>query len=451
MRDRLRYPASVLTGLLAAFVLVRVGIGLGGRTFVAYDSFSYRVDPLLDRGSVLSLTGHAPRLWGVPLFYALFPDDGSRVLAQWAIGTVAWAVLAWVVWTCLAHPAARVLGAGGVLLLGVLGPVTNWDFAILSESLSISLGVLVLALVLRWLTTGSRWALGGLTAVAVLWLFTRPEIRLMVALLLVVIAGYAVRRRTVAAAAAGAVLLVALVWATLITPTVDRTFAGWSATELTLSEETLAFRLRLQVLPDPQIERVYAQELHMPDCPAADAVAAGTAWAIVEFADAYRSCPELAAWGRENATSSGYRFAFAAPGPYAAFTARTLPRAFEGTRYAQVPHVGLLDKVVFAPHEYEGFLLLGGFAVAIAAVGWAGAWRRRRLLVGTAAVLAGGSVASVIGGLMYSVGEYPRFGIQEAVGVRLALVLMVVAAVDAALTRRTEARAAAGTTVDAPA
>lgn len=454
MRDRLRYPASVLTGLLAVFVFARIAGWLGGRVFVAYDSFSYRIDPALDRGSVVSLTGHAPRLWGVPLFYALFPSDGSRVFAQWAIGTLAWAILGWAVWTCLRHPTAKIVGASGVLLLGLLGPVTNWDFAILSESLSISLGVLVLALVLRWLSSGSRLALGGLTAVAVWWIFTRPETRLMVGLLFVVVAVYAVRvrpRRTVAAASA-AVLLLAMVWATMVTPGVDRTFAGWSATRLSLAEETLLFRLRLQVLPDPEITRVYREQLGMPDCPAARQVAAGPEWAIQQFADAYRACPELKAWGERNATRSGYRFPLAAPGAYARFTAGALPRAFEGASYARVPHVGVLDKIVFAPHEYEPYLLLGGFAVALAAMLATGAARRRNSLVGTAFVVAAGSLASALGGLVYSVGEYPRFGIQEAIGVRLALLLLVVAALDAALEPRPDrSPEAAGTPVPAEA
>ncbi len=444
MRDRLRFPASALTGLLAAFLAARIAVWWGGTTFVAYDSFSYRLDPAFDRGPLVSLTGHAPRLCAVPLFYALFPNDGARVFAQWALGTVAWAVLAWAVWTCLRSPVARIAGAAGVLLLGLLGPVTNWDFAILSESVSISLGVLVLALTLRWLATGSWRALAGLTAVALCWLFTRPEIRLLVGLLLVLVVGYAVRVRParVAAVASAGVLLAGLVWATAITPTVGRTFAGWSATQLPLEQETLLFRLRLQVLPDPAIARVYRDRLGMPDCPGAAQVAAGSEWAIVEFADAYRACPRLRAWGERNATSSGYRFALAAPGDYARFTAGALPRAFEGTVYAHVPRLARADKLVFAPHEYEPYLLLGGFAIAIAAAAGTGAWRRRRLLVATALVVALGSLASVLGGLMYSVGEYPRFGIQEAVGVRLALVLLLVAALDAGLARRTERRAA---------
>jgi hypothetical protein len=42
--------------------------------------------------NTLSFTGHAPRLWGVPLFYELAQTDHVRAVLQWVIGTVAWAV-----------------------------------------------------------------------------------------------------------------------------------------------------------------------------------------------------------------------------------------------------------------------------------------------------------------------------------------------------------------------
>jgi hypothetical protein len=73
-------------------------------------------------------------------------------------------------------------------------------------------------------------------------------------------------------------------------------------------------------------------------------------------------------------------------------------------------------------------------AVAIAT----GAVRRRRVLVVTAFVLAAASGASVVAGLMYSAGIYARFGIQEAIGVRLALLMLVVAVLDTVVERARE-------------
>jgi hypothetical protein len=182
--------------------------------------------------------------------------------------------------------------------LGLLPQVTNWDFAIFSESLSISLAVMVLALLVHWLIAGSRWALAALTLTAVVWTFVRPEVVLMVGLEAAVIAIRGWRdgaRRRVAVLSAG-LLIGAATWVVVITPTVSRTFTGWSATHLSLDEETLTYRLRHQVLTDAAVKAVFRDELGMPDCPEAERIAAGTEWRTVDFGAAYRGCPQLKAW-----------------------------------------------------------------------------------------------------------------------------------------------------------
>src|SRR5690606_15086001 len=146
-------------------------------------------------GPVLSFTGHAPRLWGTPLFYHLFPHDTARIAAQWTLSTVAWALLAWVVWHRLRTLLARVLAVLGILALALQPEVTNWDFALLSESLTISLGVLTLALLIWWLATGHRAVLVALVVAAFYWTFIRPEMRVMVACVALALAARALRRR----------------------------------------------------------------------------------------------------------------------------------------------------------------------------------------------------------------------------------------------------------------
>ncbi|HET8680885.1 MAG TPA: hypothetical protein VFM54_03270 [Micromonosporaceae bacterium] len=446
-----------LAGLLAAFLAGRAYIAARGQVFTSYDTFTYayRGDPGVDRGPLLSFTGHSPRLWGVPLLYAVLPTDGLRALAQWAIGTLAWAALAWAVWPALRTLPARALGAGGVLLLGLMPAVTSWDFAILSESLSISLAMLALALLLRWAATGSRPALVGLTGTAVWWTFTRPEVRLPVAALALVLLGYAAadRRRRRAAASAVAVLAAALAWATVVTPVHSDTFQRWSATGLTLDEQGLVYRLRLVVLPDPQMKAAYQSTLGMPGCPGAEQVAAGPEWAIPRFADEYRRCPELRAWGQAEGVGSGFRFALAEPRQYARYVRGVAPRSLAGTAYARTPGVvpAGLERAVFPPRERVARFVLGGLAVAGLAALAAGAWRRRLLLLvaaGVAVVAAGGLFAE----LMYTAGEYGRFGIQEAVLLRLAALLLAAVAVDALTERlaRDRMRPAGATTVATP-
>lgn len=437
--------------LLAGFLAARMAIWAGGKTFTSYDTFSYayRDDPVYDRGPLVSFTGHAPRLWGAPLLYATLDSDPARAFTQWTIGTLAWATLATVLWHRLATTPARVLAGAGVLGLGVTPQVASWDLAILSESLSISLGILTLALLLWWSDPEIRHrgaALAALTACALWWTFTRPEIRLMTAVVVLGVAwiGWREYRRDRSrpawrgAAAAVTVLAGAIVWVAVITPGADRTFAGWSATGLPLSEETLNYRLRLQVLPDPEIKAAYREHLAMPGCPAADRIAAGPSWAIVQFAGAYRGCPELAVWGRRNAGSSGYRFALTAPGPYLRYTWDALPASLGGAVLTRTGSAlpAPVQRAAFPPQRLVLPAILGALAAACAAALITGAWTRCRALVATAAVLAVASLVSVIAQLMYAVGVFGRYGIQEAIGLRLSVLVLLAAALDAGLGHR---------------
>ncbi|HET8661734.1 MAG TPA: hypothetical protein VFM55_22410 [Micromonosporaceae bacterium] len=426
----------VLAGLLAAFLAARVYIAAGGEVFTSYDTFTYayRGDPSVDRGPLLSFTGHSPRLWGVPLLYAVLPTDGLRALAQWAIATLAWAVLAWAVWSALRTSPARELAAGAILLLGLMPAVASWDFAILSESLSISLAVLTLALLLRWAATGSRTVLAGLVATAVWWTFTRPEIRLPVAALTAVLLAYAVRDRVRrrAAVAAAVVLVGAIAWVTAVTPVQSDSFQRWGATGLPQKEEVLVYRLRLVVLPDAQMKAVYQSQLGMPGCPGAEQVAAGSEWAIAQFAEEYRRCPQLRAWGQREGAGSGFRFALTEPGEYARYVRAVAPRTLAGTAYARTPAVvpRAVQEVAFPARERAAPLVLGGLVAAGLAALAAGAWRRRRLLLLTAAGVGAVAAVAPLVELMYTAGEYGRFGIQEAVLLRLAGLLLAAVAVD---------------------
>ena len=57
------------------------------------------------------------------------------------------------------------------------------------------------------------------------------------------------------------------------------------------------------------------------------------------------------------------------------------------------------------------------------------------MLLGAAVVLTAASLASLVAGFMYAAGDYPRFGIQEAIGLRLGLLLLAAAVVDTFLER----------------
>lgn len=439
--SRPRLATWLLAGLLGAYLVARLVIWSRGTVFTSADAASYawHGGRGFDRGQLVSLTGHAPRLWGTPLLYAMLPGDPARAFVQWALGTLAWGLLAWVVAARLRTGPGKVIGAAGILLLGLMPQVAAWDFTILSEPLSITLGVLTLALLLQWLATGSRAALIGMTAAAFWFAFVRPELWLVVGVVAVVLVVRAWRDRAHRRppALAYGVLLVAIIWVNQITPTMSRTY-GERSYGLTLEETTFNYRLRMQVLPNPEITAVYRDRLDMPRCTALEETAKLGGWRMARIIGAYLTCPELVAWGRENARSSGYRFALAAPALYARDTMRTLPLALGGAAYGRsgVLLPPAVTRAVFpASPDRVLPLLFGGLAVALAAAFATGAFRRRRLLVATGAVLALVCLAAMLAELLFAAGEYGRFGIQEAIWFRVAVWLIAAAALDTALER----------------
>jgi hypothetical protein len=427
--------------LLGAYLGARLVVLAGGEVFTSYDTFSYakRGDPFYDRGDLISFTGHAPRLWGTPLFYSLFGSDALRAAGQWTVATLSWGFLAWVVWGLVSHTAAKFVATAGVLVLALLNQVGNLDFAILSESLSISLGVLVLAGFLRWMATGSRLSLALLTAAAFWWTFVRPDIRVFTVFLVVVLAGIAWRipgRRHLAAVSAG-LLAVAVAWCTLIVPVAAADFEKWGALGMNQSEELFVSRLRIDVLPNPTVKAVFTDKFGMPACPAAEASAARVEWDLVEFANAYRGCPELVEWSHANMDSSFRRLAIAAPGAYLAMTADLTGQSLVGGTYAKVPTVvpGVVHRVVYPGMPWTLPVLLGVLALAIAAAVGTGAVRANPLVGWTAIGTALISAISVVAGAAV-VGGFWRFGVQEGVGIRLAIIWLAAIVLDQLLDRR---------------
>jgi hypothetical protein len=441
-----------LFALLAAFLLARLVIWRDGRVFTAYDSISYRGADGFDFATLVSFTGHAPRLWGTPLFYALFGTDGARVFGQWALATVAWAGLAWAVWGVLRGLAAKLVGAGGVLVLALCRPVTNWDFAVLSESLSISLGVATLAFLIRWLAGGSRWALAGMLASAVWWTFTRPDISVLIILLLLVLVvlAWRLRARRRGALVASGVLAATVAWCSVITPISIDTYVkdGWIATSKTgYAEGLLVYQLRLLVLPDPAVKEIFVREYGMPTCPATDAIATGTDWRTIEFFAAYTNeCPELRAWGEAQAGRVYLRFAVDHPVRFAGITQRLMAWSLGGATYAKVPAVipAPAEKVLFPPWRSSFALLSLAFAVLVAVVLVLRGRRRHGLLTWLGILTGLATGASAFAGTYFGAGEYNRFGMQEAVGARLAVILLFAAAVDLAVERVRRTRSNTG-------
>ena len=121
----------------------------------------------------VSFLGHAVRLWTIPVVYFFGGTSGGRVALQIAIGAACWIVLAVQVGRVLQVRIIRLVAQAVILLISLCAPVLQWNRIILSESLSISLTVLLLATSLALARRMDVRALSVFLVVVVLWTFTR--------------------------------------------------------------------------------------------------------------------------------------------------------------------------------------------------------------------------------------------------------------------------------------
>ncbi|GFJ89551.1 hypothetical protein Prum_031930 [Phytohabitans rumicis] len=86
-----------------------------------------------------------------------------------------------------------------------------------------------------------------------------------------------------------------------------------------------------------------------------------------------------------------------------------------------------VEKLVFPPRSWVLPVLAVALALAVLA-----ALLRRGALAWIGLAVAGASAVSLLAGIWFGAGEYWRFGIQEAIGLRLAVLLVAVAVLDSA-------------------
>jgi len=469
-------PARVWFVIFGLYLCGRVGLIAGGQVFLSYDAFTYAPRPGQPDDGLLSFTGHAPRPWGLPLFYAPLPNDTARTVAQWAVGTVAWAYLAWEVGRHLTTRTARYLTVSALLLLALLHAVASWDLAILTESLSLSFGALVIGLLLHWLRTGRLAALVAMTAVAIWWSFLRPDIRVFTAIVIGVLVLVAVRagwgfwrrravtRTAVAALASATVLGLGIVWYAAITPALEDAGTRYDADAIEppmkQDEHRLVYRLRVEVSTNPELWAAFKNELGMPTCPELEAFTADRVnWRGREWAYAYKRCPPLVEWVNERKNNYFWsELARANPGLFARTFLQELSYMLGGEIYAHVPHVvpAAVEKIVFPSRRYGLQVALAGMALTLGLAWWSGAARPRpgahavkrrhagaavttrehRRLVWLAIVLFGTALLSAVSTIMLVTGELQRFGVQEATAVRVGMIALLGASLDVWLRRR---------------
>lgn len=154
--------------LVGAIVLLRLVAVAGMRLYIYVDSGEY------DR---IDFSGDWRRPWATPYLYWLIPGNArGLVVGQALVGALCWATLALSAAAWFRLRSSRVVVAVALAALGCTTIVTNWDAAKLSESLGLSLTVLVIA---AWLNLLRRTEV--LTALFVAlatlpWLFVRQSL-----------------------------------------------------------------------------------------------------------------------------------------------------------------------------------------------------------------------------------------------------------------------------------
>lgn len=154
--------------LVVAVVALRVVAVAGMRLYLYVDSGEY------DR---IDFSGDWRRPWATPFLYELIPGtDRGLVVGQALVGAACWATLALSAAAWFRYRTTRIAVAATLAALGCTTIITNWDAAKLSESLGLSLTVLVVAAWLNFVRrTESPTAL--LVAGATLpWLFVRQSL-----------------------------------------------------------------------------------------------------------------------------------------------------------------------------------------------------------------------------------------------------------------------------------
>jgi len=145
------------------------------------------VDPFLtaDTGVYLEMSQRSltdPVFWGglrpvfVPLFYKVCASNvHGIVFGQATVGILAWIGLAGTLARRMRTPVAAMAIFATVLLFGLSDLIIRWDAVILSESLSITTTVALLASLL-WLRRGDpAWKFGVVFVLVAVWMTTRES------------------------------------------------------------------------------------------------------------------------------------------------------------------------------------------------------------------------------------------------------------------------------------
>ena len=379
----------------------------------------------------IDFSGRWRRPWATPVLYWFLGHNPRHELwGQAVVGAVCWSVLVLAAAPWFRRHLVRVTVVVAIMALGLTTSVTNWDAAVLSESLAISLTALLMAAWLTLVRLRTPGAAAFVLLATVPWLFVRqsllPTAWMVVAAAVVgaLVVKRPEARRILAATAAGLVLLTAVA-----TVSYNR--------NQEVVHTNVAVIIANRIAPVPARLRWFrAHGMPVPTTGGYDAV---------EMEKDARFTPWLDEKGRSTYTTfllTHPWYALTAPLPdlvgvrqsYADPVVRHDTMLSPGDAYGATRPVipEIVEQTLFDPGA-TGAILTALFL----AVGWS-IGRRRWAWRGWALPLTviGIAVASLIAGWHGATPELPRLAIVAALALRIALILQFAFLVEAELDHR---------------
>jgi hypothetical protein len=318
--------------------------------------------------------------------------------------------------------------------------VTTWDFAILSESLAVSLAVLALAAWLRFAHGPTVRNTVAAVLATTLWTFTRPEVVPLVMVLVAFLLASAVERQARVLKLGAAIGLVGtIVWATTVVANVEVTSRGRHE-HVGLFSQNFVGDLQLRIVSDPDTLQWFEDQGMPPPVVGRPSPDDG---GFQHVLDTYAADTELRDWVEANGQRTLVLYSVTHPTSWPLDFLENLPTLIVAPRdqsyYADVPSV-LPSPVehVLSPTATSSWAGVPWIGFAVAAVITAFLPRRRRLDRTTVAV----GLATAIGGVvafylswMVTQVEPQRHAVPFGTLVEVGLVLVTLACIDAACSR----------------
>ena len=191
-RALLAFSRTPYALIVFGYLLLRVGGFYGIETLRQQDTEAYLEVASQPLFSLDFFAG--ARSWTVPLLWKLLPDaDSERAAGQFILSCASWPVLAWAVASCLRPTVFRYVAFGLVLLFSLTLAVVRWDLVMLSESVAISLTVLMLAAWLELVRAPRRSLVVVLLGLTLVWVFARDSNGIIALAIVPLIALWAIR------------------------------------------------------------------------------------------------------------------------------------------------------------------------------------------------------------------------------------------------------------------